>query len=149
MQEVVVKAQVIRETEAALLTIKRKSPNMIDGISAETFSKIGDSDAAGAIKRVSGVSVQGGQYVFVRGLGDRYTKTTLGGMEIPGLDPDRNAVQMDIFPTNLINNIVVYKTFTPDLSADFVGGMVDIDTKDFPARRTSSFSAASGRPASA
>lgn len=141
MQEVVVKAQVIRETEAALLTIKRKSPNMIDGISAETFSKIGDSDAAGAIKRVSGVSVQGGQYVFVRGLGDRYTKTTLGGMEIPGLDPDRNAVQMDIFPTNLINNIVVYKTFTPDLSADFVGGMVDIDTKDFPARRTSSFSA--------
>lgn len=140
MEEVVVRAQVVRETEAALLTVKRKSPNLIDGISSETFSKIGDSDAAGAIKRVPGVSVQGGQYVFVRGLGDRYTKTTLNSMEIPGLDPDRNAVQMDIFPTNLINNIVVYKSFTPDLAADFVGGIVDVELKDFPATKVSSFS---------
>ncbi len=140
LSEVVVRAEIIRETESALLTIKKKSPNIIDGISAETFSKLGDSDAASAVKRVPGVSIQDGQYVYVRGLGDRYTKTTLGSMTIPGLDPDRNAVQMDIFPTNLINNIVVYKSFTPDLSADFVGGTVNVELKDFPDRKTSYFS---------
>jgi TonB-dependent receptor len=140
LSEVVVRAELIRETETALLTVKRKSSNIIDGISAETFQKIGDSDAASAIKRVPGVSIQDGQYVFVRGLGDRYTKTTLGQMNIPGLDPDRNAVQMDIFPTNLINNIIVYKSFTPELSADFVGGTVDIELKDFPDRKVSNFS---------
>jgi len=140
MKEVVVRAEVIRETETALLTVKRKSSNIIDGISAETFRKIGDSDAASAIKRVSGVSIQDGQYVFVRGLGDRYTKTTLNGMNIPGLDPDRNAVQMDLFPTNLIDNIIVYKSFTPELNADFVGGSVDIELKDFPDQLVSNFS---------
>ena len=69
----------------------------------------------------------------MRGLGDRYTKTILNGMEIPGLDPDRNSVQMDIFPATVIDNITVYKTFTPNLSGDFTGGLVDITTKDFPA----------------
>ncbi|WP_375580244.1 TonB-dependent receptor [Marivirga tractuosa] len=140
MQEVVVKAKAIRETEAALLTVKKKSANIMDGISSETFKLIGDSHAATAVKRVSGVSIQDGQYVFVRGLGDRYTKTTLNRMNIPGLDPDKNAVQMDIFPTSLINNIIVYKSFTPELNADFVGGTVDIELKDFPSEKTSSFS---------
>ncbi|WMN05887.1 TonB-dependent receptor [Marivirga arenosa] len=140
MQEVVVKAEAIRETEAALLTVKKKSANIMDGISSETFQLIGDSHAATAVKRVAGVSIQDGQYVFVRGLGDRYTKTTLNKMNIPGLDPDKNAVQMDIFPTSLINNIIVYKSFTPELNADFVGGTVDIELKDFPTAKTSSFS---------
>jgi len=99
-----------------------------------------DSDAGAAIKRVTGVSVQDGKYVFVRGLGDRYTKTLLNGMTIPGLDPDRNNVQMDIFPANLIDRIVVKKTFTPDLVGDFTGGIVDITTKDFPDSLTINFS---------
>ncbi|MCB0586803.1 MAG: TonB-dependent receptor, partial [Phaeodactylibacter sp.] len=63
---------------------------------------------------------------------DRYSKTTLNGANIPGLDPDRNTVQMDLFPTNLLDNIVVYKNFTPDLPGDFTGGLVDVATKDFP-----------------
>lgn len=138
--EVVVAAKVVRNTETAILTVKRKAPNLIDGISAATFEKIGDGDAAGAMSRVTGVSVEGGKYIFVRGLGDRYTKTTLNGVDIPGLDPDRNTIQMDLFPTNIIDNIVVAKSFTADLSADFTGGAVDIATKDFPDEKVSGFS---------
>lgn len=132
LEEVVVTAEVIKTTEAALLTVKRKSANLIDGISAASFRKIGDSDAAAAAKRITGVSIEGGKYVYVRGLGDRYTKTLLNGMDIPGLDPDRNSLQMDIFPTNVLDNVIVSKTFTADLPADFTGGLVNIQTKDVP-----------------
>lgn len=129
---VVVTARQTRNNETALVAMQKKSANVMDGISSQTFKKVGDSDAGAAIKRVTGVSVEGGKYVYVRGLGDRYTKTTLNGMEIPGLDPDRNSIQLDIFPTNIIDNLSVFKTFTPDLSGDFTGGNVDITTKDFP-----------------
>lgn len=132
LEEVVVTAEVLRTTESALLTVKRKSANLVDGISAASFKKIGDSDAAGAVKRVTGVSVEGGKYVYVRGLGDRYTKTTLNSVDIPGLDPDRNSLQIDIFPTSLLSNMVVLKSATADLPADFTGGLVNIETKDFP-----------------
>lgn len=132
LQEVVITAKAINRTEAALLSIQKKSANVIEGLSAEQMSRSGDSDAASALKRVTGVSVVGGRYIFIRGLSDRYSKTTLNNAEIPGLDPNRNTVQMDIFPTSLIENIVVYKTFSPDLPADFTGGYVDIQTRDFP-----------------
>lgn len=144
LDEVVVTAEVIKTTEAALLTVKRKSVNLVDGISAAAFKKIGDSDAASAVKRVPGVSVQGGKYVFVRGLGDRYTKTILNGMDVPGLDPDRNSLQMDIFPTNIIDNIIILKSFTADLPADFTGGVVNIETKDFPTEKEMSASVSLG-----
>lgn len=144
LAEVVVTAAAVRNTEAALMTVKAKAANMLDGISSSNFRKIGDSDAASSIKRVPGVSVEGGKYVFVRGLGDRYTKTILNGMDIPGLDPDRNTLQMDIFPTNIIDNIIVYKTFAAELPADFTGGIIDIATKDFPEQRTSTISLGAG-----
>ncbi len=140
LEEIVVTAEAIKTTDVALLQVKKRSSNLIDGISSQQIKRSGDSDVAGAIRRVPGVSIQGGQYVFVRGLGDRYTKTILNNMEVPGLDPDRNAIQIDIFPTSLIDNIIVYKTFTPDLSADFVGGTVNIETKDFPDEKTTNFS---------
>ncbi|MEL7004037.1 MAG: TonB-dependent receptor, partial [Bacteroidota bacterium] len=132
LAEVVVTAEAIKTTEAALLTVKRKSANLIDGISAASFRKIGDSDAASAVKRVTGVSVEGGKYVYVRGLGDRYTKTILNGVDIPGLDPDRNSLQIDIFPTNLIDNMIVLKSAVAEMPADFTGGVINIETKDFP-----------------
>lgn len=144
LEEVVITAEVVKVTESALLTVKKKSVNMIDGISSANFRKIGDSNAASAVKRVPGVSIEGGKYVYVRGLGDRYTKSTLNGMEIPGLDPDRNSLQMDIFPTNVLDNIIVKKTFTPDLPADFTGGIVDIGLKDFPDERVASISVGLG-----
>ena len=133
-----------QSTESALQRMQQKSIRVLDGVSAQTFKQKGDNDAGQAISRVTGISVQGGKHVFVRGLGDRYTKTILNGMIIPGLDPDRNSVQMDIFPTNVLDNIVVYKTFTPDLPGDFTGGTVDVATKAFPSKKTVTYSASFG-----
>ncbi|MDD4226132.1 MAG: TonB-dependent receptor [Mariniphaga sp.] len=130
--EAVVTASYIRDTENAMLTMRRKSGNVLDGISSAALKRTGDSDAAASIKRVPGVSVENNKYVFVRGLGDRYTKTVLNGLDIPGLDPDRNTLQLDIFPTNIVDNLVVNKSFSADLPADFTGGVVNINLKDFP-----------------
>jgi len=135
LEQVVITAEVIRTSEAALMTIKRKSTNLMDGISSAKFKKIGDSNASEAVKRVTGVSVESGKYVVVRGLGDRYTKTMLNNVDIPGLDPDKNSLQIDLFPTNLINNMMVYKTASAELPADFTGGLINIETKDFPEER--------------
>ncbi|MCB9275326.1 MAG: TonB-dependent receptor [Lewinellaceae bacterium] len=132
LEEVVITAKAIRSTEAALMTIKKKAPAMLDGISSSLMKLTGDATAVEAAKRVTGVSIEGGKYVYVRGLGDRYSKTTLNAVDVPGLDPDRNTIQMDIFPTALLNNIVVSKNFTADMPADFTGGLTNIETKDFP-----------------
>lgn len=132
LEEVVVKASTAQNSEATMLNVQKKSVNLLDAISAETFTKIGANRAISAVKSVPGVSVQGGKYVYVRGLGDRYTKSILNGVDIPGLDPDRNTIQLDIFPTNVLDNIQVVKTFTADYPADFTGGVVNIVTKDFP-----------------
>ena len=144
LETVTVSAEAIRTTENALMSVKRNAANLMDGISAGSFKQIGDGDAASAVKRVTGVSIEGGKYVYVRGLGDRYTKTVLNGMDIPGLDPDRNTIQMDIFPTNVIDNIIVSKSFTAELPADFTGGVVDIETKDFPEEKTTKLSISGG-----
>ncbi len=141
LKEITVTAEQVRNTEAALLNIQRKASGLIDGISTQSMRRTGDSDVGAAIKRVTGVSVEDGKYVIVRGLADRYSKTTLNGLEIPGLDPDKNSVQLDIFPTSIVDNIMVHKSFTPDLPADFAGGIVNIVTKDFPERRVFSVSA--------
>ncbi len=141
---VTVTAQVVKNTDNALLAMKKKSANVMDGVSAASLKKTGDGDAASSIKRVSGVSVSGGKYVFVRGLGDRYTKTILNGVDVPGLDPDRNTLQMDIFPTSIIDNILVYKSFSAELPADFTGGVVNISTKDFPEEKKASISVSAG-----
>ncbi len=134
----------IANDDQAVINEKKNETKEMDGTSNKTMKDAGDSDAGAAVQRVSGVSVVEGKHVFVRGLGDRYTKTIFNGMEIPGLDPDRNSVQMDIFPTNIIDNIAVFKSFSPDLSGDFTGGLIDIRTKDFPTKRTLSFSAGYG-----
>lgn len=131
MEEVVVTADVVRNSEEGLITIKRKSANLMDGISASGFKKTGDSDAGEALKRVTGISVEGGKYIYVRGLGDRYTKTLLNSVDIPSLDPDRNSLQVDIFPTNLIDNMIISKSAVSEMPADFTGGVVNIETKDF------------------
>ncbi len=141
LEEVVIKADIIRTSESALLTIKKKSAVIMDGISASKIRLTGDATAVEAAKRVTGVSIEDGKYVYVRGLGDRYSKTMLNNVDIPGLDPDRNSLQMDIFPTNLINNIMVSKTFTPDMPADFTGGLLNIETKDFPEEKIINISA--------
>ena len=84
LEEVVVTTTASKNNEASVLNIQKKALAVIDGISVQAMKKAGDSDIAGALKRVPGVSVEGGKYVYVRGLGDRYSKTTLGGQELPG-----------------------------------------------------------------
>ncbi|HEX8041680.1 MAG TPA: TonB-dependent receptor plug domain-containing protein, partial [Chryseosolibacter sp.] len=140
LKEIVVTGEALRDSETGILTFQRKSPNVVDGISNQNFKRTGDRDLASAMARVTGVSVQGGKFVYVRGLGDRYTRTTLNSMTIPGLDPDRNDVQIDIFPTSVLENVIVYKTFSPNLPGDFTGGIVDVETKNFPEEKTTSFS---------
>jgi outer membrane receptor protein involved in Fe transport len=141
LEDVVVTAKAIQNTEAALQTMKRKSTVMLDGISAARMELTGDGNAVEAAKRVTGVTVEEGKYIYVRGLGDRYSKTTLNHVDIPGLDPDRNSLQMDIFPTNLIDNILVSKNFTADMPADFTGGLLNVTTKDFPEKKIFNVSA--------
>ena len=142
--EVVIVATKRNDSDLAVSTLKRKSSNLVDGISAASFRKIGDSDAASAMTRVPGVSLAGGKYVFIRGLGDRYNKTILNGMDIPGLDPDRNTLQMDIFPTSIIENMMVHKSMVADLPADFAGGIIDISLKTFPDKKQSSVTLSAG-----
>lgn len=125
-------------SDEAIDKAKREAVGATDGTGSQKMNEQGQSDAADAAKSVTGLSVVG-KVVYVRGLGDRYTKTILNSMEIPGLDPDRNAVQLDIFPTTVIDKITVYKTFVPNLAGDFTGGLVDIITKDFPTERTMYF----------
>jgi TonB-dependent receptor len=125
-------AEARRNTETAVLMDMKNATGVMDGLSVQSIRKIGDSDLSGAIKRVTGVTVQDGKYVYVRGLGDRYTKTTLNGMAIPGLDPDVNAVAIDIFPTSVLENVAVFKSFTPNQYGDFTGGLVNVVTKNFP-----------------
>ena len=138
LEEVVVTGEALRDSEAGIMTFQRKSANVVDGVSNQSFKKTGDRDLATAMGRVTGVSVQSGKFVYVRGLGDRYTRTTLNSMTIPGLDPDRNDVQIDIFPTSVLENVIVYKTFSPNLPGDFTGGIVDVETKNFPETKTTS-----------
>ncbi len=140
LEEVQVVATKVERTETAIITMQRKSASVLSGISSQEMSKTGASNAAGALKKVTGVTVTGGKYVYVRGLSDRYSKTTLNGADIPSLDPERNTVQMDIFPSNILDNLLVYKAFRPDLPADFTGGLVDVKTKDIPEKYTINFS---------
>ncbi|MEM6647701.1 MAG: TonB-dependent receptor [Bacteroidota bacterium] len=132
LSEIIVEARALQNTEASLLSQRAKADAVSDAISAEAISRSGSSNAADAMEKVTGASVVGGKYVYVRGLGDRYSSTQLNGVDLPSSDPDRKAVQFDIFPSNLLDNIVTIKTFTPDKPGNFSGGLVDIATKAFP-----------------
>lgn len=140
LNEVVVTTTARRNTEESVLNLQKNAAVLMDGLSSQSISRSGASNIASAVKSVPGVSVQEGKFVYVRGLGDRYTKSILNGMDIPGLDPDKNTIQMDIFPTNILENIIVYKSASADLPADFTGGVVDIITKDFPSKKQMGFS---------
>ncbi|MBT6379590.1 MAG: TonB-dependent receptor plug domain-containing protein [Opitutales bacterium] len=98
----------------------------------ESFGLLGLGNAAEALSKVTGTSIQDGKYVIVRGLSDRYNTTTLNGSTIPSADPNRKSVQLDQFPTDLLDVVETTKTFTPDKSGDFTGGAIDIRTKSFP-----------------
>ncbi|MCA0131047.1 TonB-dependent receptor [Winogradskyella alexanderae] len=144
LDTVVITTSTKRNTESAVLNLQKKSVVVLDGLSAQAIQSTGAGNVASAVKSVPGVSIQGGKYVYVRGLGDRYTKSILNGVDIPGLDPDRNTIQMDLFPTNILDNVIVLKSASAEYPADFTGGIVDIVTKDYPSRPEYSISLGSG-----
>ena len=111
--------------------VKINSATTIDYVSSETMKKTGDANVTAAVARVSGVSTNGGM-ITVRGIGDRYVKTTLNGSRIPTLDPLTNNIKLDIFPSSLVDNIIITKTASPDLPGDFSGAYLSVETKDYP-----------------
>jgi hypothetical protein len=135
-QEVVVTARAQTGTAAGHLQQRRENASMSDGVSAQEIQRSPDQNASDAIRRVVGASILGGQYAYVRGLGGRYVNVTLNGMPLPPLDPDVPGVQLDLFPSSLVNSLDLIKTFSPDLPGDFAGGQLQIATRDFPSRLT-------------
>lgn len=119
-------------SDAGLLATRAQAAAVTDGISAEQIAKSPDSDAADAMKRVTGVSVLDDKYIVVRGLNERWSNTLLNGAELPSPEPLRKVVPFDIFPASLLESVVTSKTATPDRPGDFAGGSVEIRTKEFP-----------------
>ena len=133
MDEFVVQDLVIGGgTELGLLNLKMEMPAMMDSVSSELMSQAGAGDAATALKLVSGATVQDGKYAVVRGLPDRYVNSQMNGVRLPTADPDKRAVQLDQFPSALIESIQVSKTFTPDQQGDASGGAVNVVLKSIP-----------------
>jgi hypothetical protein len=128
---------------------QRTSNGILNSTTAEQIAKSPDGDAAAAVKRVSGVTVQDGKYVFVRGLGERYTQTSLNGARVPSPEPEKKMVPLDLFPAGLLDAITTSKTFTPDQPGDFSGALVDIRTRDFPGNKQLRFSFSGGMNAGA
>ena len=125
---------VVKKTKAKeyyMENVKINSATTIDYVSSETMKKTGDANVTAAVARVSGVSTNGGM-ITVRGIGDRYVKTTLNGSRIPTLDPLTNNIKLDIFPSSLVDNIIITKTASPDLPGDFSGAYLSVETKDYP-----------------
>ena len=133
-----------QSSERGLLEKRMRSSRIEDSISTEEISRLPASSAGEAIKRVTGVSIVGGRYVFVRGLGERYSNTLLNNVEIPSPEPNRRVVPMDIFPASLLASLQTVKTFSPDQPGGFAGGSVQVFTKDFPEELTMSLSMSSG-----
>jgi outer membrane receptor protein involved in Fe transport len=140
----VVTASAERGTVSEALDAQRVAVGVVSAVTAEQIARSPDGDAAQAVKRVSGVTVQDGKYIFVRGLGERYTTSSLNGARVPSPEPEKRVVPLDMFPAGLLQTITTSKTFTPDQSGDFSGASVDIRTKEFPASRSASLQIGSG-----
>ena len=119
-------------SEAALIEIKMDSDRLLDSIGADFISKAGASDAAGALKLVAGATVKDGKSAVIRGLPDRYVSSQLNGVRLPSADADKRAVELDQFPSAVIQTIQVAKTFTPDQQGDASGGAVDVRLRGVP-----------------
>ena len=127
---VTVKAKVNRESTTEILRLQRNSATVVDGITSETFKKTPDSKASDVLKRISGASVQDNKFVVVRGLSDRYNFALINGAPLPSSESDRKAFSFDVFPSNMLDNLVIIKTATPDLPGEFAGGVIDINTTE-------------------
>src|SRR5262249_31450868 len=135
-ETVTVTAQAAPTGEVAILESRREAPVVSDSISAEEIRKTPDSTAAGVVERLTGVTLLGDKYVFVRGLGERYSATTINGSTVPTTETEKRVVPLDLFPAKLLESVNVVKTYTPDKPGDFGSGIVEMTTAQFPASRT-------------
>ncbi len=136
-----VTAEMERGSVVHALNEQRNATGIVNAVTSEQIEKSPDTDAGQAVQRVSGVTVQDGRYVFVRGLGERYTTTSLNSARIPSPEPERKVVPLDLFPAGVLEGITTSKTFTPDQPGDFSGAQVNLRTREFDRGRALSFSA--------
>jgi len=134
LDEVVIKTTVKAKAESvkSLLTMQKNSVRVSDGISAESIKRTPDKTASDVLRRISGASIQNNKFVIIRGLNDRYNTTYLNGSPLPSTEPDRKAFSFDIFPSNMLDNLIINKTASPDLPGEFAGGVIEINTKMAP-----------------
>ena len=110
----------------------RATPQVVSVLSAEDIARTGEGDIAGALQRVTGLSVVGNGFVFVRGLGDRYSSALLNGSPLPSPEPLRRTVPLDIFPTSVVGSALVQKTYSVNYPAEFGGGVINLTTTAIP-----------------
>ncbi|NUN07843.1 MAG: TonB-dependent receptor [Ignavibacteriaceae bacterium] len=132
LEEVVITAEALKNSEAGILKMQRNSLNIVDGLSSELIKKNNNSTGIDVLKSMTGVTISDGKFAVIRGIGDRYNNTMLNGANLPSTDPEKKSFSYDIFPASLIENVMTAKTFTPDKPADFSGGLVQIQTLEFP-----------------
>lgn len=132
LAEMVITAPRIEGSASLVLEERQQSASVSDVLGRDQITKAGDSDAASALSRVTGITVIGGRFIYVRGLGERYSSTLLNDSNLPSPDPERRVVPLDIFPTSAIAGLVVQKSYSPDIPGEFGGGIVKIRTREIP-----------------
>ncbi len=139
--EVNEKIGAVESNAESILTERKLAVTVSDSISKDDIKNSTASDAAGALEKVTGISIVDNGYVFVRGLGERYSATMLNNAIIPTTEPERRVVPLDLFPSSLIDNIKVLKTYAADLPGEFSGGLVQMNTVEFPTAKVLQVSA--------
>ena len=119
-------------TVASVIEEQRTATSVATVLGAEQFSRAGDGDAASALRRASGLTLVGGQFIFIRGLGERFSSTLVNGAAVPSPDATRRVVPLDLFPTNILESVMVQKTYSPDRPAEFAGGTIEMRTRGIP-----------------
>jgi len=137
---ITIEANTSLSNEQALLTEKKNSDKISDGISEQQIKRAPDAAASDVMKRIIGVNIVDNKFVFIRGTSERYNTTTLNGVFVPSTESDKKSFSFDIFPSNLLENIIISKSYTPDQQGNFSGGLVQLNTKDFPESFTLNFS---------
>lgn len=132
VDEVVIEDSAAGATVEGQILRRLRSSSAQDGVGRAEIDKTPDSNAAEAAQRVVGATVVGGRFVYVRGLGERYTNSLLHGAPLSSPDPNRASVPLDLFPALVIDSLNIRKTFSPDMPADFAGGSVSIETREIP-----------------
>ncbi|MGZ3919496.1 MAG: carboxypeptidase-like regulatory domain-containing protein, partial [Bacteroidia bacterium] len=144
LSEVEVVVTLNKENNTALVLQQKNNSSVSDGISAETIRKTPDRNTSDVLKRISGVTIQDDKFVIVRGLNERYNASYLNGAPLPSTEPDKKAFAFNLFPANMLDNIVINKTATPDMPAEFAGGIVQINTKSIPEKNFISINVGGG-----